>query len=312
MLIFCIPQAVAYADDDDSEFVGDFGNGSITIDGSLEADGGATSPTPPRPPAGPGRNGGNGPIVKGPGVGNASDVTPPGRQRGSDEEVDEVERLWGVVDGAEALLCAVGGPRYCPSSSESSSSEGSSGTPAGGEDVGEFVPAVTTSDFQVLPIKAPTLATDLDGFGLRGGVTNVYATDDVQTVTTTVLGQSVEVSAKPVSWRFDYGDGSAVNVSSSSGGPLPEQVLADPAKVFETDTATSHRYQQTGTYSIGLVTEFRGEYRVGGGGWVSIPGSTTVASEPITMDIWRTTSLHVSGPCGPRSPRASCSGPATR
>lgn len=165
---------------------------------------------------------------------------------------------------------------------------------------------MSLSEFTVLPIAASQVEADLGGFGLRNGVTNIWAVGQEQQVQAEVLGSSVLVRARPVEYSFDYGDGTATVTTSEPGGPLPESVLQNSATAFETDTATSHRYTETGTYSVRVVTTFEGEYQVAGGGWIPIPGTTQVASAPFTVDIWRTKHLHVSGPCVPGQKAAGC------
>jgi hypothetical protein len=211
--------------------------------------------------------------------------------------------------------CLMGIKEFCPATPAAAparQTQASGGAVSGGGSrsvrVQEALVGVSLSDFTVLPIKASTVRADLGGFGLRHGVTNVYATGGVQTVNAEVLGQSVVVRARPVTWSFDYGDGSAPNDSAEPGGPLPVGVLEDSETVFETDTVTSHRYEETGTYSLRVVTTFQGEYRVAGGEWVPIPGVTAVESDPFTVDIWRTRALHVSGPCQPGQRTAGCHG----
>jgi hypothetical protein len=204
------------------------------------------------------------------------------------------------------LLCLLGEKAYCPAAPVAASGGGAAA--AGGAPESGGVVGVSLSDFMVLPIAASGVESDLGGFGLRNAVTNVWATSEVQDLSAEVLGQGVQVRAKPVEWEFDYGDGTPVRVSRDPGGPLPEAVLTDAEVAFETETATSHRYTETGTYQVRVSTRFTGEYRLAGGGWVPIPGSTQVASEPFTVDIWRTKHLHVSGPCRPGQTTAGCPG----
>lgn len=214
------------------------------------------------------------------------------------------------------VLCMLGDTASCPATPASSGNGGGTssvpvagaGGSGGAESGGVSVAGVSLSEYTVLPIAASRVEADLGGFGLRNGVTNVWAVADEQELEAEVLGRGVLVRAKPISYSFDYGDGSATRVTSKPGGPLPDRVLQDAATAFETETATSHRYTETGTYSLQVVTTFTGEYQVAGGGWVPIPGTTQVASDPFTVDIWRTKHLHVSGPCVPGQKAPGCPG----
>lgn len=222
----------------------------------------------------------------------------------------------GGMVGASAALCGAGLKEFCPAPPASRAPARPAARPAAPQarpqpattETKEEVPEVSASDFAVLPIKAPKVGADLDGFGLRNGVTNIYVTGGVQVLQTDVLGQGVQVRATPVAYAFDYGDGSPINRTKKPGAPLPVGTLRNPDTAFETDTATSHRYKETGTYYASVTTTFSGEYRVAGGPWQQIQGTTDVSGAPFTIDIWRTTHLHVTEPCRHGQTTAGCNG----
>ena len=78
---------------------------------------------------------------------------------------------------------------------------------------------------------------------------------------------------------------------------------------FNAPTPTSHVYEETGQYTVGLTTVYIGEYREAGGEWVLIPGTITLESTPVTADIWRTVTRNVADDCGANPSAWGCTGP---
>lgn len=150
------------------------------------------------------------------------------------------------------------------------------------------MPVVTLEDFRRLDIAPSTIESDSGGFGLIRANTNFYATEEPQTLNTTMLGQAVAIQAVPVRWTWDYGDGSE---------PLSNPFPGGPQREFNQETTTSHAYQDTGEFSVGLSTSYRGQFSVNGGPWIAIPGTAEVPSAPTTADIWRSTSKNVAENC---------------
>ncbi|WP_229672715.1 PKD domain-containing protein [Citricoccus zhacaiensis] len=172
---------------------------------------------------------------------------------------------------------------------------GQTGTPAGPP-----MPVVTLADFRALDIAPSEIESDSGGFGLIRGNTNFFATEEDQTLTTTMLGQQVAIQAVPVQWTWDYGDGSEPLSNPYPGGPQVE---------FNQETTTSHVYEDTGQYAVGLTTSYRGQFSVNDGPWIAIPGTAEVPSEPVTADIWRSTSKNVAEDCHENPQGWACGNP---
>ncbi|MDQ4502736.1 hypothetical protein [Sinomonas sp. ASV322] len=149
---------------------------------------------------------------------------------------------------------------------------------------GEVV-VVTERQLRELPIAPSVVGAQPGRHTLKGAETNVYAEpadasrEGVQSFETTVLGRKVRVRVRPVEHRFDYGDGTSL-VSAAPGGPVPEARWGEK-------TATSHAYQATGDFRVGLTTVFAGEFSVEGGPWQPIAGTAAVPSAPRTLSVWR-------------------------
>lgn len=150
------------------------------------------------------------------------------------------------------------------------------------------MPVVTLEDFRRLNIAPSTIESDSGGFGLIRAHTNFYATEEPQTLNTSMLGQAVAIQAVPVRWTWDYGDGSE---------PLSNPFPGGPQREFNQETTTSHAYQDTGEFPVGLSTSYRGQFSVNGGPWIAIPGTAEVPSDPVVADIWRSKSKNVAENC---------------
>ena len=69
-----------------------------------------------------------------------------------------------------------------------------------------------------------------------------------ETLTTTVLGTSVDLELTPTLFTWDPGDGSAPIRTTRPGKPYPDQT-------------TTHVYTKVGTYQVTLTTTWHGRYR---------------------------------------------------
>lgn len=142
-----------------------------------------------------------------------------------------------------------------------------SGAPASGAAVpAPIVVTLTQEDFQSLPIAAPPLTLNPNDWLPVQLEMIASAEDQTQVLTTTVLGQSVEVHAIPMSWTWDFGDGT-VMTTESPGEPWP---------AFD----ITHVYGYEGIYDVTVTTTFNGIYAVNGGPFQTIPGTAQVTSEP--------------------------------
>ncbi len=168
------------------------------------------------------------------------------------------------------------------------------------------IPGEVEQAFTNLPIEGGTVMfeEELLGFGYVNQHTNVFAEVSTQSFTESLLGIEVDIRAIPVEYRFNYGDGTT-KTTSNPGGPAEQQVATG---ALDTETPTSHVYQDTGTYPVEVTTTFIGEYRLPGGAWTSISGSTSVPASPGEADIWRLSHRHVSGACRDAA-HWGCSGP---
>jgi hypothetical protein len=112
----------------------------------------------------------------------------------------------------------------------------------------------------------------------RGGRTLVnfktnFFTPDHRSIdyTVTVAGRSVEIRAIPVTYTYQFGDGETTR-TASPGSPHP-------------NLDVTHEYRQTGAVVVRVDTTYAGEYRIGGGEWVSIADTLTVVGNGQDLEI---------------------------
>ena len=102
--------------------------------------------------------------------------------------------------------------------------------------------------------------------------TNFFTPDNVAIAQDlTIAGQAVTIRALPTTYTFNFGDG-AVTRSATPGRPHPNLDI-------------THSYVRTGDVVVRLDTTYSGEYRIGGGDWVAIPETLTVAGANQDLEI---------------------------
>lgn len=178
-------------------------------------------------------------------------------------------------------------------------------------DIMALLPGAVEEAFATLPIAggAVEFEPDLLGFGYRGRHTHMFADVQTQTLNENLLGIPVEIRVNPQSFLWDYGDGVS-RVTYDPGEPMPDSWQGETVVKTDQETPTSHVYTETGRFPVSLTTTFVGEYRVGGGPWIVIPGSVDVQASPGEADIWRVAARNVSGSCR-NTVDWGCNGPVT-
>lgn len=149
------------------------------------------------------------------------------------------------------------------------------------------------------PSNQPRFTSNPATTPLKNYHTNVYADTEEQTLTVEMLGRQVQIRATPVSYIYNYGDGTVI-------GPVADPGRALPADTWDVKTSTSHQYQATGDYTVQITTIFTGEYKVEDGPWQQIDGTAEVASDPQSITVWRTKSGWVDRACEPGSTAWGC------
>jgi hypothetical protein len=163
---------------------------------------------------------------------------------------------------------------------------------------------ITISEFRSQPIVESVVVSQPLNFGLKNAHSNIYAESREQEFAFEFRNASISLRAWPVSYQWNYGDGTAVS-TTVPGGPVA-------VGAFNTQTPTSHQYLETGDYSVTLTTFFAGDYSINGGPFQPIAGLAEVASPPHLMSIWRTEAHSVAEDCLENPSGIGCEAPNTR
>ena len=141
------------------------------------------------------------------------------------------------------------------------------------------IAAMITTEFQSLHLTPPPISYQPEGDWALVNMDFIVFTDaGAQEMDTTILGAPVTIRATPVSYSWDFGDGSGPLVTSDQGSPYPNQTLA-------------HVYSSASDgVVVTLTTSWQGEFRIGAGAWLPISGFATTSSstgpiEIVEMDV---------------------------
>lgn len=148
--------------------------------------------------------------------------------------------------------------------------------PVQGEPAQPAVPVVTQRDFQSVPLSAAKVHVWPDGWGVAGKRTAFWTDDTTQTKTLTMLGQEVTVEAVPVSWRWDFGDGTVKWTHS----PWRKPVSLERAGFY-------HVYSKAEHVKVTVTVTYEGRFRVGNGPWMDIEGTAEKTSPPRDVTVYR-------------------------
>ncbi len=161
---------------------------------------------------------------------------------------------------------------------------------------------ITLEEFEKQPVLAATIVSQPSNFGLKNAHSNVYAEAQEQDFTFEFQDAAIVLQARPVSYQWNYGDGTSVT-TAMPGGPVQ-------GNAFDTQTPTSHQYAETGDFNLTLTTFFAGDYSVDGGPFQPVAGEAAVVSAPHLMSIWRTEGHNVSQNCIENPTGIGCEAPS--
>jgi hypothetical protein len=153
--------------------------------------------------------------------------------------------------------------------------KGSSATPA----PPRSTPPVTLRDLANFRPAPGIQRMEPDGWVVAGLDANIYAIAGRQLVAGTLLGQPATVRFTPVSYRWNYGDGTSA-VLPRAGGTWASQGVRD----FD-PTPTSHVYGVEGEYLIRLTIDFRAEYSFSSGSFTPIAGTINLPANDLRVTV---------------------------
>ncbi len=101
--------------------------------------------------------------------------------------------------------------------------------------------------------------------------TNFFTSREDFTRTVTLLGRQVDLRISAARFDWTFGDGESMS-TTGPGAPYP-------------NLDVTHEYASRGEVAASVDTTYVADFRVGGGTWGPVPGSVTVAGEPVAIDV---------------------------
>lgn len=135
---------------------------------------------------------------------------------------------------------------------------------------------IPESQFQTFDIPAPTIHAWPKDWAVIGKPAAFWTDADTSYIDMTLLTYAVTVKVTPEKYYWDFGDDTGGTTSKAGSKPRP----GDEPQI-------GHDYQKTGAKTVGMTATFSGEFSVDGGPWLPIDGFAHVASNEISMDVYR-------------------------
>lgn len=141
----------------------------------------------------------------------------------------------------------------------------------GGDGEPTVTPAAVASAFARVPMpEVKSIAQP--GETTLVNLDTVFHTDATGfTRTISLLGRSVELEVRPVSFRWEFGDGESTT-TTTPGAAYPARDI-------------THRYQRRGVVRHRVEVTWSARWRIGSRPWRDVPGTTTSTGEPSALRV---------------------------
>jgi len=87
-----------------------------------------------------------------------------------------------------------------------------------------------------------------------------------------MLGFRVDIRPRLGGVTYRFGDGARTGPTTSLGGPYPGGDVR-------------HTYRAPGTVTVRVDVTYAGQFRIGGGPWLDIPGTVTITGTPMPLEV---------------------------
>lgn len=87
-----------------------------------------------------------------------------------------------------------------------------------------------------------------------------------------LLGRTVRLRPRLISYTYRFGDGAVQGPTSDAGGPYPSGRVR-------------HAYTRTGVVPVSVQALYTGDYQLAGGAWEPIEVTVPVAGDPVIVDV---------------------------
>jgi hypothetical protein len=136
----------------------------------------------------------------------------------------------------------------------------------------ELTPGMVAAALTRIPLPAaPLKVQPANGRTLVNFETNFYTELQPLDRTITLLGQQVALHIVPSQFGWRFGDGGSLT-TAEPGSPYPQLDV-------------THSYQKKGRVAPSVDTTYTAQFSVNGGPWQGVPGSVTIAGEPVELEV---------------------------
>jgi len=145
---------------------------------------------------------------------------------------------------------------------------------------GAAFPGFTVDELRRLPLPpGGVLLEPGNGYALTGVPLNAVAEAAALVLPADVAGFAVQVRATPVSYTWDFGDGTVLGPTADPGSPW------EPGRGEDAAGGTRHTYLRGGAVAVVLTTTYAGEFSVDGGPFQPVVGTAAVASPAVPLGV---------------------------
>lgn len=157
----------------------------------------------------------------------------------------------------------------------------------------------TISDVLTLAPASMNLTAEPSTWSIVGSHTNFFTTATKHSASGSVLGHPVTVTFTPITYRWDYGDGTTAETTTSG---------ASWAALGQDDfsaTSTSHVYAEKATVQASVTVVYTATVTLASGANIPVTGTLNRASTTIALELFTADTLITVGDCNehPEQPR---------
>lgn len=154
------------------------------------------------------------------------------------------------------------------------------------------IPYPTLADLARFTPQPPTLTGEPYTAGVIGKPTNFLSTASTHTLTGALFGYPVSVQFTPVSYTFDYGDGTTATVTDAYDS------WVDAGLPQFTPTDASHVYSAKGEFDVSVTVAYSATVNfTGSGAWLPVDGYVRATASGYDVTIYEVVTALVDKDC---------------
>lgn len=154
------------------------------------------------------------------------------------------------------------------------------------------IPYPTLADLARFTPQPPTLTGEPYTAGVIGKPTNFLSTASTHTLTGALFGYPVSVQFTPVSYTFDYGDGTTATVTDAYDSWI------DAGLPQFTPTDASHVYSAKGEFDVSVTVAYSATVNfTGSGAWLPVDGYVRATASGYDVTIYEVVTALVDKDC---------------